>query len=257
MERARSPRPFEPTGSWPRALGLATAGRAVPRAATSGRAPFTAAGGRARDGGVRAAGGPRASGVSTDTRTLAPGSLFVALKGERFDAHDFLADARRKGRRGRSSSRRERPPGAAAAPSSRWTTRSRRSGRSRGFHRRRFAIPARRRRRLERQDDDEGDGSRRFSGRAGRALATEGNLNNEIGVPLTLLRLSGGHRAAVVELGMSSPGELARLTAITRPDAGVVTLVAEEHLEFLKDLDGVAEAEGELYRGLRRGPSPS
>ena len=87
----------------------------------------------------------------------------------------------------------------------------------------------------------------------GPALATEGNLNNEIGVPLTVFRMSPEHRAAVLELGMSAPGELARLTEIARPDAGVVTLVAAEHLEFLKDLDGVADAEGELYRGLLPG----
>jgi UDP-N-acetylmuramoyl-tripeptide--D-alanyl-D-alanine ligase len=87
----------------------------------------------------------------------------------------------------------------------------------------------------------------------GQALATEGNLNNEIGVPLTLLRLEPSHRAAVVELGMSTSGELGRLTTIARPTAGLVTLVAAEHLEFLGDLDGVAEAEGELYRGLPEG----
>ena len=87
----------------------------------------------------------------------------------------------------------------------------------------------------------------------GPALATEGNLNNEVGVPLTVFRLAREHRAAVLELGMSAPGELARLTEIARPDAGVVTLVAAEHLEVLKDLDGVADAEGELYRGLRPG----
>ncbi len=87
----------------------------------------------------------------------------------------------------------------------------------------------------------------------GPALATEGNFNNEIGVPLTLLSLRSEHKAAVVELGMSTPGELQRITAMARPDAGVLTLVAAEHLEFLKDLDGVAEAEGELYRGLLPG----
>lgn len=87
----------------------------------------------------------------------------------------------------------------------------------------------------------------------GPALATEGNLNNEVGVPLTLLRLAAEHRAAVLELGMSEPGELQRLTEMAKPDAGVVTLVAAEHLESLKDLDGVAEAEGELYRGLLPG----
>jgi UDP-N-acetylmuramoyl-tripeptide--D-alanyl-D-alanine ligase len=87
----------------------------------------------------------------------------------------------------------------------------------------------------------------------GPALATEGNFNNEVGVPLTLLRLTSEHRSAVLELGMSAPGELTRLTAMADPDAAVLTLIAAEHLEFLKDLDGVAAAEGELYRGLRAG----
>jgi UDP-N-acetylmuramoyl-tripeptide--D-alanyl-D-alanine ligase len=87
----------------------------------------------------------------------------------------------------------------------------------------------------------------------GPALATDGNFNNEVGVPLTLLRLAPEHRSAVLELGMSAPGELARLAKIVRPDAAVLTLIASEHLEFLKDLDGVAEAEGELYRGLMPG----
>jgi len=90
-------------------------------------------------------------------------------------------------------------------------------------------------------------------GTRGPALATEGNLNNEVGVPLTLFRLRAEHRAAVLELGMSAPGELQRLTEMAKPDSGVVTLVAAEHLEFLKDLDGVAAAEGELYRGLSPG----
>lgn len=120
------------------------------------------------------------------------------------------------------------------------------------FHRRRFAIP------VAAVAGSNGKTTTKemlasILATRGPALATEGNLNNEIGVPLTLFRLSREHRAAVVELGMSAPGELARLTAIVRPDAGVVTLVAAEHLEFLKDLDGVAAAEGELYRGLLPG----
>jgi UDP-N-acetylmuramoyl-tripeptide--D-alanyl-D-alanine ligase len=117
------------------------------------------------------------------------------------------------------------------------------------FHRRRFAIP------VAAVAGSNGKTTTKemlaaILGTRGPALATEGNLNNEVGVPLTLFRLADEHRAAVVELGMSAPGELRRLTEIVRPDVGVVTLVAAEHLEFLKDLDGVAEAEGELYRGL-------
>ena len=192
------------------------------------------------------------AGVSTDSRTIAPGSLFVALKGERFDAHDFLVEAAAKGAAGAVVRR-----GTALPP----------PGSARGFalfevddtlaalgalarlHRERFAIP------LGAVAGSNGKTTTKEMAAAilltgGETLATEGNLNNEVGVPLTLLRLEPTHRAAVVEVGMSSPGELARLTAMARPTAGLVTLVAEEHLAFLKDLDGVAEAEGELYRGL-------
>jgi UDP-N-acetylmuramoyl-tripeptide--D-alanyl-D-alanine ligase len=174
----------------------------------------------------------------------------VALKGGRFDAHDFLGEARARG--ARAAIVRKGTRSVPGLPLFEVEDTLRALAGLAAFHRRRFAIPV---------------GA--VAGSAGKttakemlaailrtrgpALATEGNLNNEIGVPLTLLRLSGEHRAAVLELGMSAPGELARLTEITRPDAAVVTLVAAEHLEFLKDLDGVAEAEGELYRGLLPG----
>jgi UDP-N-acetylmuramoyl-tripeptide--D-alanyl-D-alanine ligase len=120
------------------------------------------------------------------------------------------------------------------------------------FHRRRFAIP------VAAVAGSNGKTTTKemlasILRTRGPALATEGNLNNEIGVPLTVFRMSTEHRAAVLELGMSAAGELARLTEIARPDAGVVTLVAAEHLEFLKDLGGVADAEGELYQGLLPG----
>ncbi len=121
-----------------------------------------------------------------------------------------------------------------------------------GFHRRRFRIP------VGAVAGSNGKTTTKemlaaILGTRGPALATEGNLNNEVGVPLTLFRLAAEHRAAVLELGMSAPDELARLTEMAKPDVGVVTLVAAEHLEFLRDLDGVAEAEGELYRGLLPG----
>jgi UDP-N-acetylmuramoyl-tripeptide--D-alanyl-D-alanine ligase len=188
--------------------------------------------------------------VSTDTRTIPAGALFVALKGERFDAHGFLAEARAKG--ARAAVVRKGTAAVTGLPLFEVEDTLRALGALAAFHRRRFTIPV---------------GA--VAGSAGKtttkemlasilrtrgpALATEGNLNNEVGVPLTLFRLSDEHRAAVLELGMSAPGELARLTEMTRPDAGIVTLVAGEHLEFLKDLDGVAEAEGELYRGLLPG----
>jgi len=84
----------------------------------------------------------------------------------------------------------------------------------------------------------------------GPVLKTEGNLNNEVGVPLTLLRLAPGHTAAVIEMGMNHRGEIGRLTAITEPRVGVVTNAFPAHLEGLGTVDGVADAKGELYRGL-------
>ena len=215
-------------------------------------APFTsgdvlrATGGRLRDGDVSGT----FAGVSIDTRTIAPGSLFVALKGDRFDAHDFLSEAKAKG--AAAAVVRTGTPAVPGFPFFLVDDTLRALGGLAALHRRRFTIP------LAAIAGSNGKTTTKEMLAAilrarGPALATEGNLNNEVGVPLTLLRLSGEHRAAAVELGMSAPGELARLTAIAQPDVGVVTLVADEHLEFLKDLDGVAEAEGELYRGLLPG----
>jgi UDP-N-acetylmuramoyl-tripeptide--D-alanyl-D-alanine ligase len=188
--------------------------------------------------------------VSTDTRTLRPGALYVALKGDRFDGHAFLAAAAARGAGAavvRAGTR--DVPG---LPLFEVEDTLRALGALAAFHRTRFSLP------VAAIGGSAGKTTTKEMVAAilrtrGPALATEGNFNNEVGVPLTLLSLRSEHRAAVVELGMSSPGELQRITAMTRPDAGVLTLVAAEHLEFLKDLDGVAEAEGELYRGLLPG----
>ncbi len=188
--------------------------------------------------------------MSTDTRAVPVGALFVALRGERFDAHAFLAEAKAKGA-GAAVVRRGTPP-VPGFPLFEVGDTLGALGALAAFHRRRFALP------VAAVAGSNGKTTTKemlasILRTRGPALATEGNLNNEIGVPLTVFRLSAEHRAAVLELGMSAPGELQRLTEIVRPDAGVVTLVAAEHLEFLKDLDGVAEAEGELYRGLLPG----
>src|SRR5205085_4891516 len=81
---------------------------------------------------------------------------------------------------------------------------------------------------------------------AGQTLKTEGNLNNEVGVPLTLLRLEAQHRFAAIECGMNHLGEIARLAAWADPDVGIVTNVAAVHLEGLGSIEGVAHAKGEL-----------
>jgi UDP-N-acetylmuramoyl-tripeptide--D-alanyl-D-alanine ligase len=173
----------------------------------------------------------------------------VALKGDRFDGHAFLAEAAAKGA---TAAVVRKGTAARDLPLFEVEDTLRALGALAAFHRRRFSIP------LAAVGGSAGKTTTKEMVAAilrarGPALATEGNFNNEIGVPLTLLKLGREHRAAVVELGMSTPGELARITAIACPNAAVLTLVAAEHLEFLKDLDGVAEAEGELYRGLLPG----
>jgi UDP-N-acetylmuramoyl-tripeptide--D-alanyl-D-alanine ligase len=195
------------------------------------------------------------AGVSTDTRTIAAGTLFVALKGERFDAHDYLAEAAGKG-------------AAAAVVAESWAAlrqaRGERDlpllavndtlhalGAIARHHRRRFALP------VVGVTGSNGKTTTRemiaaILGQAGPVLKTEGNLNNEVGVPLTLLGLADTHARAVIEMGMSHPGEIARLAAIAEPQVGVVTLAAAAHLEGLGTIDAVADAKAELYEGLPR-----
>ncbi len=172
------------------------------------------------------------------------------MKGDRFDGHAFLAEAAKKG--AVAAVVRKGTPRVWGLPLFEVDDTLRALGALAAFHRSRFSIP------VAAVGGSAGKTTTKEMVAAilrtrGPALATEGNFNNEVGVPLTLLKLGREHRAAVVELGMSAPGELQRITAIARPDAAVLTLIAAEHLEFLKDLDGVAEAEGELYRSLLPG----
>ena len=191
------------------------------------------------------------SGVSTDTRTLTPGALFVALRGERFDAHDFLGDAVGRGAaaavvaEARAGDPAPLPRLAVADPLAAL-------GAIAHLHRLRFAIP------VVGVTGSNGKTTTRemiaaILATRGPVLKSEGNLNNEVGVPLTLLRLAPEHHAAVIEMGMSNPGEIARLAAIAAPQVGVVTLAAPSHLAGLGSLDAVADAKAELYQGLPEG----
>lgn len=202
----------------------------------------------------RSAAGPEAfSAVCTDTRALVPGALFVALEGERFDAHRFLDAAAQGGAAGaivqEGKARAATPAGFALFEVPSTLTALGALGR---LHRRRFSGP------LGAVGGSNGKTTTKemvgaILSTRGPALVTEGNFNNEIGVPLTLLRLEDTHVAAVVELGMNHAGEMARLTAIAEPDAAVLTVVQPEHLEGLGSLEGVARAEGELFFGLKSG----
>lgn len=202
---------------------------------------------------VRAGARPSYAAVSTDTRKVSPGCLFVALKGERFDGHDFVAQAAQGGAAGVVVSN--------ARQAAKWPselavflvddTLVALGGLAR-FHRARFSIP------LGAVTGSNGKTTTKemiaaILATRGPALKTHGNLNNEVGVPLTLFELGPEHVAAIVEMGMNHPGEIARLTAIAQPDAGLITAVQAAHLEGLGSIEGVAKAKGELFMGLKPG----
>lgn len=203
-------------------------------------------------GGRQLRAGARTSyeGVCTDSRRLSPGCLFVALAGERFNAHQFLGQAAAQGGSGAVVVRGEALP-ETPADFSLFEVRETLSalGALALFHRRRFALP------LGAITGSNGKTTAKEMTHAilstrGPALKSEGNLNNEVGLPLTLLRLEPAHVAAVVEMGMNHAGEIARLTAIAQPRAGLVTVVQPAHLKGLGNLEGVAAAKGELFKNL-------
>ena len=190
-------------------------------------------------------------GVSTDTRTIGAGTLFVALRGENFDAHEFLADAAAKGAAAAVVAEARAGDG---SPLPRLVVPDTLAalGALARHHRRRFSIP------VVGVTGSNGKTTTRemiaaILATRGKVLKTEGNLNNEIGVPLTLFGLDAAHQAAVIEMGMSHPGEIARLAAIALPQVGIVTLAAPAHLEGLGTVDAVADAKAELYQGLPNG----
>ncbi len=188
--------------------------------------------------------------VSIDSRTVEAGALFVAIKGPRFDGHEFLAEAASRGAAGALVHRDSPAPAA--------------------FPRVRVADTARGLSDLARHVRREADlpvvGVTGSVGKTttkdmtagllatrGLVLKTEGNLNNQYGLPLTLLRLRPGHTAAVVEMGMSAPGELRSLSRLAEPDVATITRVAPVHLEFFASVDAIAEAKAEILEGLRPG----
>jgi len=186
--------------------------------------------------------------VHTDTRSLRPGDLFVALKGERFDAHDFLPQARAAGavaaiashgiaEAGLDGLRVDNPLAALQSLAAGW--------------RRRFDLP------VVAVAGSNGKTTvtqmiaailRTAHGAA--AHATAGNLNNHIGVPLTVLGLAPAHRAAVVELGMNHPGEIAVLARIAQPTVAVVNNAQREHQEFMATVEAVAQENGGAIEAL-------
>ncbi len=186
--------------------------------------------------------------VHTDTRTLQPGDLFVALKGERFDANDFLADALAQGAAAVLAHRGKVPAGAVGIEVD--DTRIALGQLALGW-RSQFSLP------LIAVTGSNGKttvtqmiASILRAWQADAALATQGNLNNDIGVPLTLLRLRASHRVAVIELGMNHPGEIAYLANITRANVAMVNNAQREHMEFMATIEAVARENGSVLSAL-------
>ncbi len=207
------------------------------------------------------------TGFFTDSRNVVPGGLFIALRGERFDGHDFVAEVIAKGAGGVLVSRAVDAETTTEPPE-----RSEEGELNMGGvgHRPTLIVVA---------DTQAALTTLGFAARTrhagtfiaitgsvgktttkdmtaaalspfGKVGKTPGNLNNHIGVPLTLLNLDGDEDLVVLELGMSAPGEIARLTAMTRPDVGLVTRAAAAHLQFFPNVEAIADAKGELYEHL-------
>lgn len=194
------------------------------------------------------------TGVSTDSRTVGPGELFVPLRGERFDGHDFLAGACGRGVRVVLAERRrlEANPAPAGVTCIAVDDTLRALGDLASFHRQRFAIP------VVAVTGSNGKTTTKemlaaILALTGEGVKTEGNLNNLIGLPRMLFGLGAPHRWAVLEMGMSALGEIDRLAEIALPQVGIITNAYPAHLETLGSVQGVAKAKGELFLRLPEG----
>ena len=188
------------------------------------------------------------SAVNTDTRSVAARNLFVALRGERFDAHDFVADAVAKGAAAVvvSDATRAATLGVPAFVVSDTTAALGLLGRyrRRAWGRTIVAVAGSNGKTSTKELTAAALGTR-FS-----VYATRGNLNNQVGVPLTLLAIPDDTDVAVVEIGTNHPGEVAMLRALVEPDVAIVTSIGEEHLEGLGDLAGVLREESAVFAGV-------
>lgn len=185
------------------------------------------------------------SAVSTDSRSITRDELFIALRGEKFDGNAYLEQVAARSAAG-ALAEREGPAGFPVILVEDTLLALQRAARS---HRQRFSLP------LIAVAGSNGKTTCKemlgaILGEAGATLVTRGNLNNHIGVPLTLLRLAGDHRQAVIELGANHPGEVALLASLAVPTIGIVTNAGAEHLEGFGSIEGAARAEGELFAAL-------
>jgi UDP-N-acetylmuramoyl-tripeptide--D-alanyl-D-alanine ligase len=197
-------------------------------------------------------------GISTDTRAIGPGSLFVALRGERFDGHQFLERAHEQGAVAAVVEHEEQVPKGQAPEGLALicvddTTIA--YGDIARAHRQKFDIP------VIGVTGSYGKTTTRalvmaalspLTKQAARSsvLSSAGNFNNEIGVPQTLLQLCEGHVAAIVEMGMRGAGQIDYLAKVALPTVGLITNVGPQHIEFFDEFEGVVRAKGELLQNL-------
>jgi len=192
------------------------------------------------------------SRVHTDTRTLEPGDLFVALRGERFDGGQFLAQAASQGAvAALCEPASQELLAEAGLPGMIVPDAKAALGALAHAWRKQFSLP------LIAVTGSNGKTTvtqmiaailRAWKGEG--ALATQGNFNNDIGVPLTLLRLRAAHEAAVVEMGMNHPGEIALLAGMTAPTVALVNNAQREHLEYMATVEAVARENGSVIESL-------
>jgi len=196
--------------------------------------------------------------VSSDSRKLVQGDLFIALRGEKFDGYEFTAQAAQCGAAAsmvNADSYKEHPSVLSSQSSVLVVSDTRVAlGQLAAYWRKQFDIP------LVAITGSNGKTTvkemlacilRTAAGNDASVLATRGNLNNDIGMPLTLLQMSAQHRYAVIEMGMNHPGEIDYLTSIACPDVALVNNAGSAHLEGLGSVAAVAAAKGEIFAGLR------
>ena len=200
----------------------------------------------------------RFAAVSSDSRKIQPGDLFIALRGENFDGYEFVAQAAQSGAVASlvNADSYEAHPTVPSPQSSVLVVADTRLalGQLAAYWRKQFDIP------LVAITGSNGKTTvkemlasilRTAAGREDGVLATKGNFNNDIGMPLTLLQLNAQHRYAVIEMGMNHPGEIDYLTHIASPDVALITNASGAHLEGLGSVEAVARAKGEIFAGLK------
>lgn len=204
---------------------------------------------RACGGEVRGDGNPALVGVSTDTRSIQPGQLFIALRGERYNGHDFLEEAVARGAAAALISQHGHAP--LSVPTIRVDDTVRAMGALAAVRRQAFAGP------VVAITGSNGKTTTKelcaqILAQAGlRVRRSPGNLNNHIGLPLSVLALEDTDQALVVELGMNHAGEIDALARIASPDVGAIIQVAPAHLGPLGSLEAIARAKGELFDHIR------